>query len=352
MKFAGKNIPLNHDFDLKDAIKAEVTIEKVLCHSGTKNLRISVNDNKEIIFPESPAIPEPQELYTHHFYPTANVPLCDLQSGDNNYFFLQVDTNIYWPQNLIYGVIFRIYYKLPDTEKNISMTVIDQNEVKIRLSLSDYDKDISSIDYVANYDGPDMDGDGIYKDWHYHYNRGGILNNVASTSIKPFNFDWNVSWIPDQNEPVLLSARINFRNGLIWFIQKSKLDLKRETYSVKLCKPEKVGEKWLTREGEKQEEFIFDSDINKISEAKMVFTSWSPGYLNGIYINDFVVCIKEGDKYAFMQHEIPIENLDVFYTGTNILKTGKTPMYHGEMVHGAEIMWPGIMILLKSLKNK
>ena len=145
LKFEGKNIPLDLNRDLNDAIKAEVTIEKVLCHDRTKNLRISVNNHKEIVFLESEAIPEPQDLYAHHFYPTVEVPLNYFSSGNSNYFSLPVDTNIACPQNLIYGVIFRIYYKLPDTRKNLSVAVYYQDEVKIYLYLNGYDKDQTKL---------------------------------------------------------------------------------------------------------------------------------------------------------------------------------------------------------------
>jgi hypothetical protein len=84
----------------------------------------------------------------------------------------------------------------------------------------------------------------------------------------------------------------------------------------------------------------------------MVFKSWSPGYFNGIYINDFLVFINEGPKYNYFVHNIAVEDLHVFAPGKNILKTGKTPLYHGKMVHGVEIQWPGIMILIKYDHNQ
>ncbi|MFH0758210.1 MAG: hypothetical protein V2B15_13065 [Bacteroidota bacterium] len=61
---------------------------------------------------------------------------------------------------------------------------------------------------------------------------------------------------------------------------------------------------------------------------------------------------KEGPKYDYFQHDIPVPDLHVFQQGENILKTGKTPLYHGQMVHGVEVQWPGIMLLLKYDRNK
>jgi hypothetical protein len=51
-------------------------------------------------------------------------------------------------------------------------------------------------------------------------------------------------------------------------------------------------------------------------------------------------------------HDIDIKDLHAFAAGKNILKTGKTPLYHGKMVHGVEIQWPGIMVLIKYDPNK
>lgn len=348
IRLTGGNIPLDADIDLRNAVRAEIMVEKVLCHTGTRNLRISVNDNEELVFPESDSIPEPQELYTHQFYPSVNLPLDHLRPGPNNHFSLQVDTTISWPQNLIYGVIVRIYYEVPSLKKDYSVIHSQKNENILQLKLEGYVNEIKSVDYIACYEGPDLDGNGIYTDWHYHFHRGRILNHSGSAYEKPFYLDWNVSWIPDQKKPVLLSARINFNNGLILMVPETRCRLTRNTYKVELCKPSGVEQKWLTRLGEKQEKFSIITDVKKITEARMVFTSWSPGYFNGININDFLVFIKEGEHYDFMQHNIPIQDLYVFNNGINILKTGKTPKYDGAMVHGVEIMWPGIMILVKS----
>ena len=37
----------------------------------------------------------------------------------------------------------------------------------------------------------------------------------------------------------------------------------------------------------------------------------------------------------------------MFKAGENILKTGQTPKYDGKMVHGMEVNWAGIMVLIQ-----
>jgi hypothetical protein len=106
------SIALEHDFDLENATKAEVVVEKILCHDGTTGLAIQINDSDCIYIPEPAAIPAPQSVYQHHFYPTVRIPLSCLNQGKDNQFQMKVDTKHpwNWPQNLIYGVHFRIYY--------------------------------------------------------------------------------------------------------------------------------------------------------------------------------------------------------------------------------------------------
>jgi hypothetical protein len=125
------------------------------------------------------------------------------------------------------------------------------------------------------------------------------------------------------------------------------LRLERSTYSVELCKPYRRPKGWFTRNGEFSERFQIRGDLEHATEAKMVFRTWSPGYFNGIYINDFLVFTREGPKYDYFQHDISLEELHVLKQGENILKTGLTPLYPEGMVHGVEVQWPGIMLMIK-----
>jgi hypothetical protein len=133
-------------------------------------------------------------------------------------------------------------------------------------------------------------------------------------------------------------ARIIRTDGYIYMTDAVKdLSLSRSGISVELCEPYDQPEGWFTRKGEFQEGFNISGNLEHAVAAKMVFKSWSPGYFNGIYINDFLVFIKEGPRYNYFVHNINIGDLHSFEQGGNILKTGKTPLYHGIMVHGVEI---------------
>ena len=288
----------------------------------------------------------------HHFYPVVTVPINEFKNGSDNYFSMEVDTAQHWnwPQNLIYGVIFRIYYKkTEDIKLEVKADQISETEISCSVSGEDISK-VESVDFIANYDGPDWDGDGVYHDWHYHYFRGKIRNHIGSSTSKPFEQNWDLNWVPDQEKPVQISARINLKSGFTYFAKPAEVLIKRDSYSVELCKPANVPQQWVTRNGEHEEKIFINSDIHKIKEAKMVFTTWSSGYFNGIYINNNLIFIREGNRYDYKQHHIPVDYLEALEQGENIIKTGKTQLHHGQMVHGVEVMWPGIMLLVKSEK--
>ncbi len=54
----------------------------------------------------------------------------------------------------------------------------------------------------------------------------------------------------------------------------------------------------------------------------------------------------EGPRYACFRHRVPLSSLGVLHRGENVLKTGLTPRHNGQMVHGMEVNWPGIMLLI------
>ena len=69
--------------------------------------------------------------------------------------------------------------------------------------------------------------------------------------------------------------------------------------------------------------------------------------MNGLYVNDNKVFDKEGPNYQYFSHRIQIDDPSALIAGENKIKTGKTPLYDGKMVHGMEVEWPGIMLLVK-----
>lgn len=55
----------------------------------------------------------------------------------------------------------------------------------------------------------------------------------------------------------------------------------------------------------------------------------------------------EACKYCYGVHRIESDHVQYLQAGINTITTGLTPLVNGQMVHGAEIQFPGIMLLVK-----
>jgi hypothetical protein len=88
-------------------------------------------------------------------------------------------------------------------------------------------------------------------------------------------------------------------------------------------------------------------NLDQAVAAQLVWSSWSPGYMNGIMINGTQIFDSEGPRYQTYYHRVTLKDLSALRAGPNILTTGKTPLINGKMVHGMEVNWPGIMVLIQ-----
>lgn len=347
---------LPHDLDLEGAVKAEVVLEKVLCHDGTTGLAVQINDSDWYYVPESPHIPAPQASYQHHIYPVVRVPVSAFKSGPNNQFRLRVDPEHpwRWPQNLINGLHARIYYD-PKTKPHATGAITSLESggelgEKVRLAVES-EGAIKRVDYVGLYEDVNYEGDGVYRQWHHLYFHGKLMHHIGSAEHAPFELTWDTSWLPDQKEPMEISARITDAAGLTYQTPAiTNLSLARTDRSVELCKPYDIPKKWVTRSGEKTEKFDVRGDPGNAVAAQLVWSSWSPGYMNGISINGVKVFDREGPRYQTYYHRVTLTDVGMFKSGQNVLTTGKTPKVNGKMVHGMEVNWPGIMVLIQYKK--
>jgi len=347
------------DIDLADAIKAEIVLEKVLCHDGTMGLAIQINDSDWFYVPEVTHIPAPQAFYQHHIYPVVRVPVSVFKAGTGNCFRLRVDPKHpwNWPQNLINGVHVRIYYN-SQTKQHPTVTIASLKDgdvlgdtVELTVDTQNSKSAVSQVDYVGLYKDVNLEGDGVYRQWHYIYFHGRLMHHIGSATQAPFTVQWDTSWIPDQTEPMCIAARITDSDGLTYQTEAiSGLKLQRTTRSVELCRPYDIPQRWVTRNGEKSEYFDIQGNLQHARAAQLVWSSWSPGYMRGISINGKQVFDREGPHYQTYYHRVNLNDLSAFRTGRNKLTTGKTPKIDGNMVHGMEVNWPGIMVLIQYQK--
>jgi hypothetical protein len=80
----------------------------------------------------------------------------------------------------------------------------------------------------------------------------------------------------------------------------------------------------------------------------LYWNSWSPCYSEGIRLNGIE---QDPDAntpcYDAYLHQEKLNDISSLKKGTNELKTLKTPLYDGQMVHGMDVQWPGVMLKIK-----
>ncbi len=348
------NISLGHSIDLEKAAWAEVIIERVQSHEDTKNLKISFNNGKYYSVPEPSNIPDQATDYMFHTNIHVPIPIKDLKQGADNVFQLKVDKNQAWdwPQNLIYGIILRVYYNEDEADLQAKINGIDtlgilNKNVDLYLKSPDLTK-ISKVDYFGFYEDVNWKGDSMYRSWQYDYHKGEIKNHIGTATAPPFNISWSTNWIPDQDQPIKIMARVETNDGIIFMTPEiNDLTLKRE-YQVYLAKPYQQPPFWTTRNGEHDSFINIPFSIPTNSEAILYWKSWSPCYSEGIRINDIIhKTRREFPCYDAFWHKEEIEKAEILAKGKNTITTLKTPLQNGKMVHGMEVQWPGIMMKVK-----
>jgi hypothetical protein len=258
-----------------------------------------------------------------------------------------------WPQNIIYGVIIRIYYNpeiadfKPVVQGIVEDGLLQENQ---KLELSEKNASIFKVDYIGHYTDINWEGDGIYDQWHYHFFRGQVVHNIGSSNMYPFDVIWNTGWIPDQTN-IKVAARVTSNTGLIYFTEPLEGLKPDRDYSVELCIPFDQPKNWVTRAGEFTSKFELKTDPANIESARAYWVSWSPCYSNGVFINDQKIFDREPLCYECRAHEVELQDPSVLKKGTNIIKTLKEPLHDGQMVHGMEVQWPGIMVKIRTCKK-
>ncbi len=77
--YGGGPIEWPFEVDLEHAIRAEVVLEKLLCHDGTRGLALRVNDQEWLEVPEIDTIPAPAWKYQSFSFPVVALPLSHLR---------------------------------------------------------------------------------------------------------------------------------------------------------------------------------------------------------------------------------------------------------------------------------
>ncbi len=341
--------------DLDKARKAVVYIEMLLCHGGTINKRIRVNGNTWITISESPHIPgeagtgPPNSEYQYMRYPCVEIPLGQLRRGENTFeFTCSCGTALggWWPQWIVYGVTFRIYYD--ESKSHVKGSILTPRsgdrlaDMPVIECQTASDADVDHIDVIGQYEDFDWDGDGLYNEWHYRYFCGKMQSHIGTAASSPWKVTWNNAWVPTQEKPMALMARVVDRTGICYMTPVVRdLSLSRKK-TVRICKPYSVPKQWSTRMGEMDYcRANAGDDLDKLIAAQITMCTWNGDAANVIGINGQKVITKVGRNHdlSYDSFDVPVE---LVVPEINTLFT-----YSNTQHHGIEVQWPGMVLLLR-----
>ena len=308
--------------------------------------------------------------YRYRIGPQRSLPQC--ASG----------TNFYWGNMWIYEVTTRIYYSptipRPDgaiispadgatITENLSANQFPRITVRAQASTG---RSIARVDLIGNYLDYDWDGDGILREWHYAL-RHGVWEHTIGTRTSPsrgtadeYDFTWNTEWIPDQDQPVQLMARITDDAGVSYMTPAITVTFNRIGRSVRMYTtwsdyygrrvfgpPRNFGfnayrQPWIGKTA-----FISIPDpLTNATRARFLIYSWSgrssiTTSRTTVAVNAFSIW-SENSFGIFHDYSFDTRDLnnprDFLNQGDNILR-----IWSNRTDHELEVLWPGPAIFVE-----
>ena len=360
-----KPIDLPFDLDLTNAIAAEAVFEIGNAHLGYEDMHVQVNGAawRRISFPEAERPqPSPSRWY-HQWNPVVSIPVSEWKRGAGNRFEMQVGPRTYEgtiphpAYTCVYGITFRIYYdpakKVHTSGRMRSPANGAKLGAQVELAVAKTGA-IRQVDYIGRYEDLNYEGDGVYHQWHYVFERGRIARHLGSSGTADKTVSWDTSWVPDQVLPMQIAARITDENGLIFVTQPvSRLTLVRPGLSVELAKPYDVPVSFSSCQygayvtaGAKSEKFQVKGEPGKAVAARFAISAWNApsahGFLvNGTTLENTTLEGFEGNHHLFI---VPLTPLGALKAGENTftLIPGKG--------RSSDVHWPGVAVLIQYRK--
>jgi len=344
--------------DLQKAVRAEIAVEFTQ-HIGTscKRFRVNESDGFDLPLPKNTA--GSPECYYHEFAgnPPITIPLEQLHHGSNTFRFAagpQICHDFGWGLLSVYAFTVRIYY-----DRKESGAVGEIITPKPGDSLGQFvplcaeaiapNCRIRQVDFIGYYKDVDWEGDGTFLGWHYLLKKGRLCRNLGTAHDgSPYSIVWNTEWIPDQDEPIKVMARIVDENGLCTMTPCIEdLRLERDI-SVRIYNSENIPENFSVRLGRKKSCIInINHDLQQALGARL----WLPTHISRHYGEEAAEIGLNGQSISDY-FGADYQNFDYFPVPLSMLRQGENEFYIQSDTHhhAAEINWPGPVLLIKFMK--
>jgi hypothetical protein len=332
--------------DLDQAVKAEVTIELWSGHAGTTKRNIAINGHPPIAIPE-PSLPLDRgaggapEDYQYRWAPTVVVPLQHLKSGINSFMF---DT-LAGPKPVfrVWGATFRIYYgpgkKGPQGGKVVSPAAGSRLGDRVKLAVAYGERMPVRVDYFGHYRDFNVSGDGAHQGWQFRLMHGQPLDHLGTSTTPPFAMEWDTRWVPDQDQPMKVMARLTETNGLSTLTEVvDGLTFGPRSVSVALYTAHEVAKNFKSNKGKRAANKVeIPDDVRRAKAAKLFLASWAGAFVEDIGVNGTTVAKSiVAEKHGF--------SVDLFDVPVRLLRRGTNEVhaFSSTTHHGIDILWPGM----------
>jgi hypothetical protein len=345
--------------DLAGATRVEVQLELLQSHFGTIGHALRLNGGDWIAIPPPRSIPGnlgsregPADLWLTMLYPTVELPLAALRQGANTFEFTcragPTGLGSRWPQSIVYGVIFRVYYgpdKPAPTGRVTAPTGTPGRFGTIELVAEPVPapgRAIRRIDFLAHYHGYDWRGEGVYQRWHYHTFYGELQRHAGTAFLAPWRSAWYARDVPAQDAPVLVAARIEDDTGLCRITAPLTLEKFRGMPHTRMFTAHDIPHAWQTRAGRRNQcRITLPDDLSRLQGAKLILSTWNGYQTDAIGINDTILMHNIGNNHDLSYDEITLP-VSALKPGENIFHTTSSTQHHG-----IEVLWPGAVILAR-----
>ncbi len=345
--------------DLAGAIRAEIQLELLQSHYGTTGHAVRLNGKDWFPVPSSPRIPGgrgtkegPAEMWLTMLYPTFEVPVAALQPGRNRFEFITrsgaAGLGSRWPQSIVYGVVFRIYYgpdKPAPTGGVVAPHGVPGRYGTIELlaePLPAAGRSIRRVDFLAHYRGYDWRGEGVAEKWHAQTFFGGLRRHAGSAFLHPWHVAWDARDVPAQDAPVQVTARIEDDTGLCRMTAAVTLEKFKGFPHTRIFAGHAIPQAWQTRAGRRNScKITLPDDLSGLQGAKLILASWNGYQADEIGINGTALVGNIG-----FNHDLSYDEIDL---PISALKPGENEFYTASKTehHGIEVLWPGAVIIAR-----
>ncbi len=353
-------------WDLEDATRAEIALEFWGGHPGTSGQALRVNGNAFHQIPQIEGTPTDPRCYFRTLPGTAIVPipLSELKQGRNLFEFRagsQVCHSIDWGIYKVYAFIVRVYYNETKARPNGRVQLAGGGSVIGDLPVFEAVAEgspaapgkteftpgpVRQVDFIAHYEDFNWTGDGKSRAWQYQTEQGELRQHVGSSTRAPYRVTWQNEWIPDQAQPVQVSARITSVHGITYMTPPATFTLRRGDRSVKMFGARDIPEVFGVRIGKTAKAPIdINVDPQKATAARLAISTWAGNHADAFGFNGQKIIDRVGKDDYYSYDLVPFDPA--------VLREGKNEFYvfSDTKEHTVEINWPGPAVLLEFKKG-